>query len=97
MAGIPRKLDGMLHGLIAFSVTTIFTFLFLTTSLGTVISGGFGLLNSGAQAASSTSSSGMAPQMVDAAKGIVPPETTNGIDNTRNEIPPDFAADPGSR
>jgi hypothetical protein len=81
MAGIPRRLDGMLHGLLAYSVTTLFMFLFLTTSLGVVIAGGLGILNSGAKTISA-----MAPQLASAAQDIVPEEVNSNINRTRNEI-----------
>lgn len=44
LAGIPRKADGVLHGLIAWSLTSLFTVYLLTTAVGGVISGATGAL-----------------------------------------------------
>lgn len=59
MAGIPRSLDGMLHGLLTWGVATIVMFLVLTTSMGMVIAGAFGMLKAGGSAIS-----GMTPSIV---------------------------------
>ncbi len=81
-SGIPRRIDGMLHGLTSFAITTIFSFLFLTTSLGAVIAGGLGLFNSGIQSAAAA-----APSIANGVQSILPPEMVNGgMENVRNEI-----------
>ncbi|MGE5682261.1 MAG: hypothetical protein ACM34K_15445 [Bacillota bacterium] len=39
LAGVPRSFDGVLHGLLSFSVFTLISFYLLTTAIGSVISG----------------------------------------------------------
>jgi hypothetical protein len=39
LAGMPRPTDGMLHGLLTWSVVTLFTFYLLTTAVGRIIGG----------------------------------------------------------
>ncbi|MBC6613186.1 hypothetical protein H8B15_19850 [Hymenobacter sp. BT507] len=39
LAGIPRRTDGLLHGLLTWSVVTLFTFYLLTTAVGRIIGG----------------------------------------------------------
>jgi hypothetical protein len=50
LAGIPSRTDGILHGLITWGATTLIMFIFLTSTVGALIGGGFGLLKSGGQA-----------------------------------------------
>ncbi len=75
MAGIPRRLDGVLHGLLAWGSTTILTFLFLTSTMGALIAGSLGLLKSGGQAVSS-----VAPAVSGTLKEALP------LDDIRNEV-----------
>jgi hypothetical protein len=70
LAGIPRQGDGVLHGLLTWAVTTLLMFLFLTTTIGAIIGGGFGLLKSGGQAISKVAPQ-VAPQ-IGAAGGALP-------------------------
>lgn len=44
MSGVSWQLDGVLHGLLMWAVTTILTFFFITTSIGALVAGGYGLL-----------------------------------------------------
>ena len=44
LAGMPRQADGLLHGLIAWSLTSLFTVYLLTTAIGGIISGATGAL-----------------------------------------------------
>ncbi|RZK92450.1 MAG: hypothetical protein EOO62_33135, partial [Hymenobacter sp.] len=39
LAGMPRPTDGMLHGLLTWSVVTLLTFYLLTTAVGRIIGG----------------------------------------------------------
>jgi hypothetical protein len=50
LAGIPSRTDGILHGLVTWGTTTLLMFLFLTSTIGALIGGGFSLLKSGGQA-----------------------------------------------
>jgi polyhydroxyalkanoate synthesis regulator phasin len=44
MSGVTWQLDAVIHGMLTWAVTTIVTFFFLTTGLGALIAGGYGLL-----------------------------------------------------
>jgi hypothetical protein len=81
MCGIPRRLDGIVHGLLTWGLTTILMFLFLTTTVGAMVAGGFGLLKSAGQAVSSA-----APQIANTVKDVMPQQNMNGLDNIRNEV-----------
>ncbi len=50
LAGIPSRTDGILHGLVTWGTTTLVVFFLLTSTVGALIGGGFGLLKSGGQA-----------------------------------------------
>jgi len=45
LAGIPRRLDATLHGVLTWALTTLILFYLLTTAVGTVIGGGFRTLS----------------------------------------------------
>ena len=47
MAGLPRRPDGILHGLVAWSLVTFFSFYLMTTAVGRVISGAAGVIGQG--------------------------------------------------
>ena len=47
MAGLPRRPDGILHGLVAWSLVTVLTFYLMTTAVGRVISGAAGVIGQG--------------------------------------------------
>lgn len=47
LAGIPQRLDSLLHGLLTWGLTTLVTFYFLTTAVGSLISGAAGVLGQG--------------------------------------------------
>jgi hypothetical protein len=47
LSGIPRQTDTMLHGVLAWSLTTMVTFYLITTSLGALISGAAGMVGKG--------------------------------------------------
>lgn len=68
LAGIPRRTDGLLHGLLTWSVVTLLTFYLLTTAVGRIIGGVTGV----AGRALSSAGSGLAavaPGAGDAIKG----------------------------
>lgn len=76
LAGMPRKVDGALHGAVTWSVATMFTLYFLASGIGTVfngvqsvVAGGAGLAGQGIQA--------VAPEIADAA-----PEALDDIQQT---------------
>lgn len=56
LAGIPRDFDGMIHGILSWSVATLLTFYLLTSAIGGVIGGAFGMLGGAAQTATQAAS-----------------------------------------
>lgn len=67
LAGMPRTLDSMLHGILTWGLTTLLLFYFLTTTVGALIGGTFRVLGSGLSAAA-TSVAAAAPTVAGAAK-----------------------------
>lgn len=67
LAGMPRRTDGMLHGVVVWAVTTVFTLYLLTSGVGRVVSGVTGLLGSGLSAIGSGVAA-VAPAAADAAQ-----------------------------
>lgn len=51
MSGLSRMADGILHGLVAWSVSTLVFAFIVTTSIGSIIGGAFSVLGQGAKAA----------------------------------------------
>ena len=47
MAGLPRRPDGILHGLVTWSLVTFLSFYLMTTAVGRVISGAAGVVGQG--------------------------------------------------
>lgn len=73
LAGMPLRMDGMLHGLVVWGLSTLLTFYLLTTAVGGIIGGtasvlGKGLSVAGQGAATATTAAGSAassnPDMV---------------------------------
>ncbi len=58
LAGIPRQVDGMLHGLLAWGLSTLVVFYFLGTVVGGLIGGTFNMISGGVAA--------VAPQVAEA-------------------------------
>ena len=50
LAGMPRKTDGVLHGIVVWAVTTVLTLYLLSSGVGRVVSGVTGLIGSGLNA-----------------------------------------------
>lgn len=53
LAGMPRDIDGALHGIVVWGLTTLLTLYFLTSGVGRVVSGVSGLIGSGLSAVGS--------------------------------------------
>lgn len=51
MAGLPRRPDGMLHGIVAWGVVSLFTVYLASSAVGSVVSGAFGVVGNIAQTA----------------------------------------------
>ena len=67
LAGMPRKQDSMLHGLVTFGLTSLLGFYLLTSGLGKVI-GGAGSLVSSVVSSASHAVGDAAPGLMDSAK-----------------------------
>ncbi len=51
MSGLTRLADGMMHGLVAWSISTLVFAFIITTTVGSIVGGAFSLLGQGAKAA----------------------------------------------
>lgn len=49
LAGLPRRKDGLLHGVIAWAVVTLFTFYMVASGVGAVLGGAMNIVQQGAQ------------------------------------------------
>ena len=67
LAGMPRKIDGAIHGVVVWSLTTVLTLYLLTSGVGRIVSGVGGLIGSGLSAVGSGVAA-VAPQAVDYAQ-----------------------------
>ena len=70
LAGIEIRFDGVLHGLVAWGIATLFTIYLLSSAIGGVIGGGFSALGSVTSAAGSGISSAAKP--LAQAAGVTP-------------------------
>ncbi len=78
LSGMPRQTDTMLHGLLAWSLTTLVTFYLITTSLGALISGAAGMVGKGLTLAGKGVAA-VAPGATEAVQGKL---SEHGIDLT---------------
>ena len=76
LAGMPRKQDSMLHGLVTFGLTSLLGFYLLTSGLGSLI-GGAGSLVSSVVSKATSAASNAAPGLIDSAKDKL---QSSGID-----------------
>ncbi len=83
LSGIPRRIDGLLHGLLAFGTSTLLLILFLTTSVGIFLGGAFNFLKQGGQTAMS---SGTAMTATLNTLRQQSPEVAGTIDEIRSEV-----------
>ncbi|HEX8425053.1 hypothetical protein [Hymenobacter sp.] len=67
LAGMPRRTDGLLHGLLTWSVVTLLTFYLLSTAVGRIIGGVTGVAGRALSAAGGGIAA-VAPQAADAVK-----------------------------
>lgn len=49
MAGLPRRPDGLLHGIVSWAVVTLLTFYLMTSAVGTLLSSAVGFVGQGLQ------------------------------------------------
>lgn len=94
LAGMPRRVDGALHGLVTWAVGTILALYFLVSGIGTVFSGlqsvigqGAGLVGQGIEAA--------APRVADAAGAQLQQVDLSGIQREAETLARDVATSPG--
>jgi hypothetical protein len=66
LAGVPRNLDGMIHGLLTWSVATLFLLFLTGTAVGAFLGGAFNLIGGGVGA--------LAPQAAKAAGDVLAEE-----------------------
>ena len=87
LAGIELRFDGVLHGLITWSIATLLTFWLLTSAIGGIIGGGFSALGSVASAAGSgvseaakplAQAAGVSPDMVQQQSASLPATGQSG-------------------
>jgi hypothetical protein len=50
LAGMPTRIDGMLHGIVTWGAATLIAFYLLTTTIGSLVGGAFGALGNAVQA-----------------------------------------------
>jgi hypothetical protein len=67
LAGIPRSLDGILHGLLTWGLATLLAFIFIGSAVGTLVGGALNLTGTIGKGAAGAVSA-VAPQIADAAK-----------------------------
>lgn len=67
LAGMPRAVDSLLHGILTWGLATLLLFYFLTSTVGSLIGGTFRVLGSGLSAAA-TGAAAAAPAIAGAAK-----------------------------
>lgn len=76
LAGMPRRTDSMLHGLLTWGLVTLVTFYLITTSVGALISGATGIVGKGLSLAGQGVAA-VAPEVGDAVKNTL---SEQGID-----------------
>ena len=79
LAGIPRNFDGLIHGVLAWSVGTLLTVYLLTTSIGGLIGGAFGMVGNVARTATEAASN-TNPDMAGMAGAVTDKLKQSGID-----------------
>jgi polyhydroxyalkanoate synthesis regulator phasin len=76
LAGDPKKLDGMLHGLVAWALSTLVIMWLMTTAVSSIIGGAFSLVGSvastSAQGVQAAASGGSGQAIMDAVQQQVP-------------------------
>lgn len=84
LAGMPRAIDSLLHGLLTWGLATLLIFYLLTTTIGSLIGGSFRILGSGLSMAG-TAAASSAPAIANAAQDQM---QKSGIDmsSIKNEI-----------
>jgi len=90
LAGMPRKTDGMLHGVVTWALTTLLTLYLLTTGVGAIVSGATSLLSQGINLAGQGVTA-VAPEAADVIQEEV---DLSGIQQQAQELIADIATNP---
>ncbi len=91
LAGMPRKTDGMLHGVVVWALTTLLTLYLLTTGVGRIVSGATSLLGQGLDLAAQ----GVTAVAPEAANVIREEVDLSGIQSQAGRLLRDVATSPG--
>lgn len=83
LAGVPRRSDGALHGLLVWGLATLIAFYLLTSAVGKLVSGTFNMLGSVASGVGSAVSS-VAPEVADVVSEQAK-QSGLSIDDIKNE------------
>jgi len=71
MSGLKRSMDGMLHGFVAWGVTTLLYTVLATTAVGAILGGTFRILNQGMQTAATATQSNGGQNALDQIAGMI--------------------------
>jgi ElaB/YqjD/DUF883 family membrane-anchored ribosome-binding protein len=94
LAGMPRKTDGMLHGVVTWALTTLLTLFLLTTGVGAIVSGTTSLLSQGINLAGQGISQGVTAVAPEAADVIRDEVDLSSIQQQAQDLLRDIATDP---
>ena len=84
LAGLPKRTDGVLHGLVTWGVVTLLAFYLTTTAVGRLLSGAVGVVGQGLETVSQGVATA-APEVAQAV-GLSPQEQQAAVDETMQEI-----------
>jgi hypothetical protein len=71
MSGLMRSIDGMLHGFVAWGVTTLLYVVLATTAVGSILGGTFRIISQGAQTAATAAQGGGSQNVLDQLAGTI--------------------------
>ncbi len=95
LAGMPRKTDGMLHGVVTWALTTLLGLYLLTTGVGRVVSGTTSMIGQGLDLAGQGISSVATAVAPEAASAIEQNVDLSGIKSQAQQLLQDIAESPG--
>ena len=89
LAGLPKRTDGVLHGLVTWGVVTLLAFYLTTTAVGRLLSGAVGVVGQGLEMVSQGVAAA-APEVAQAV-GLSPQERQAAMDEAMQEIQDEVA------
>lgn len=92
MAGLPKRNDGMLHGIVTWGLVSLFTVYLASSAIGSVVSGAFGVVGSIAQTAGGAVSA-VVPDDIDLGNRIGNVDVQN-VQNQAAQLLRDAGIDP---